>query len=201
MTPKANIDTHDFSCIADLPWYSRRRYCSLSSLRTVPNVLTPYRSTPVVPRTLWNFACCASLLAAAMTAGAAAPTGVEQEIMRLEQGSNDAYAANDLSKYFGYYAEDAMLIFYNERTSLAAYRKSWPESIKTEPIESVKLSDMVIRVIPPGNVAIASYQIEVRTGHPNGKATDEHAFETDVWVNRGGAWKIAHVHYSAKAAK
>jgi uncharacterized protein (TIGR02246 family) len=136
-----------------------------------------------------------------MTAHAAAPTAVEQEIMRLEKSSNDAYAANDLPKYFGYYADDAVLIFYNERTSLAAYRKSWPESIKTEPIESVKVSDMVIRVMPSGDVAIASYQIEVHTGHPNGKVTDEHAFETDVWVNRGGAWKIAHVHYSAKAAK
>jgi ketosteroid isomerase-like protein len=155
----------------------------------------------MIPRALWNFACCATLLAATMTARAAAPTAVEQEIMRLEQGSNDAYAANDLPKYFGYYAEDAMLIFYNERTSLAAYRKSWPEAIKTEPIVSVKLSDMVIRVIPSGEVAIASYQIEVRTGHPNGKATDEHAFETDVWANRAGAWKIVHVHYSAKAAK
>jgi ketosteroid isomerase-like protein len=155
----------------------------------------------MVPRTLWNFAGCASLLVAAMTAGAAAPTAVEQEIMRLEQSCNDAYAANDLPKYFGYYAEDAMLIFYDERTTLAAYRKSWPESIKTEPIESVKLSDMVIRVIPSGEVAIASYQIEVRTGHPNGKVTDEHAFETDVWVNRAGGWKIAHVQYSAKGAK
>jgi ketosteroid isomerase-like protein len=155
----------------------------------------------MVPRTLWNFAACASLLVAAMTAGAAAPTAVEQEILRLERSSNDAYAANDLPKYFGYYAEDAMLIFYNERTTLAAYRKSWPESIKTEPIQSVKLSDMVIRVIPSGDVAIASYQIEVRTGHPNGKATDEHAFETDVWVNRAGGWKIVHVQYSATGAK
>ena len=155
----------------------------------------------MVSRTLWNFSGCASLLVAAMTARAAAPTAVEQEILRLERSSNDAYAANDLPKYFGYYAEDAMLIFYNERTTLAAYRKSWPESIKTEPIQSVKLSDMVIRVIPSGDVAIASYQIEVRTGHPNGKATDEHAFETDVWVNRAGGWKIVHVQYSAKGAK
>jgi ketosteroid isomerase-like protein len=155
----------------------------------------------MIPRAPWNFACCATLLAVTTTARAAAPTAVEQEIVRLEQGSNDAYAANDLPKYFGYYAEDAMLIFYNERTSLAAYRKSWPEAIKTEPIVSVKLSDMVIRVIPSGDVAIASYQIEVRTGHPNGKATNEHAFETDVWANRAGGWKIVHVHYSAKAAK
>jgi uncharacterized protein (TIGR02246 family) len=136
-----------------------------------------------------------------MTAHAAAPTAVEQEIMRLEQSSNDAYAANDLPKYFGYYAEDAVLIFYNKRTPLADYRKSWPESVKTEPIESVKLSDMVIRVVPSGDVAIASYQIEVRTKHPDGKATDENAFETDVWVHRGGAWRITHVHYSAAPAK
>ena len=83
-----------------------------------------------------------------------------------------------------------MLIFYNERTTLAAYRKSWPESVKTEPIQSVKLSDMVVRIVPSGDVAIASYQIEVRTGHPNGKATDEHAFETDVWVNRAVSGRL-----------
>jgi ketosteroid isomerase-like protein len=155
----------------------------------------------VNPRPLWNLACCVTLFAIATSARAAAPAATEQEITRLEQGCNDAYAANDLPKYFGYYAEDAVLIFDNERTSLAAYRKSWTESTKTEPIQSVKLADMVIRVMPGTHVAIASYQIEVRTGHPDGKVTDEHAFETDVWLNRSGAWKIAHVHYSVTAAK
>jgi ketosteroid isomerase-like protein len=77
----------------------------------------------------------------------------------------------------------------------------WTESVKTEPIDSVKLSDMVVRVAPSGDTAIASYQIDVRTRHPDGKMTDEHSFETDVWIKRGGAWKLGHVHYSVTPAK
>ena len=140
----------------------------------------------------------ASLAPAAHGAGDAA---VEREISRLEKESNDAYAANDLPKYFGYYADDVNLIFDNKRTTLAEYRKTWTESTRTEPIDSVKLSDMVIRVEPSGQTVIASYQIEVRTRHPGGKITDEQAFETDIWVNRNGTWKIAHVHYSVTPAK
>ena len=114
---------------------------------------------------------------------------------------NDAYAANDLPKYFAYYADDAGLIFYNKRTSLADYRKEWTESVRTEPIESVKLSDVVIRVSPTGDTAIASYQIDVRTRHPASKSTDEHAFETDVWLKHAGRWQITHVHYSTQPEK
>lgn len=151
------------------------------------------------PRTL---ACCLGLFALAMAAARAAePPPIQKEILRLEQDYNDAYAANDLPKYFGYYAEDAILIFYNKRTSLADYRKEWTGSVKTEPIESVKLSDVVIRVAPSGDTAIASYQIDVRTRHAAGKSTDEHAFETDVWFKRAGNWSIAHVHYSTKPDK
>ncbi len=142
----------------------------------------------------------------ALTAAYAADTGapapsLEQEIRKLEKASNDAYAANDLPKYFSFYAEDAVLIFYNERTTVAAYRKMWTESTKTEPVESVKLSDVVVRVLPSKDTAIASYQIDVRTRHPNAKSTDEHAFETDVWTKQGSGWKLTHVHYSVTPAK
>lgn len=141
------------------------------------------------------------LAGTAMPALAASPPADEHEILRLEKDSNDAYAANDLPKYFGYYAEDAVLIFYNERTTVAAYRKMWTEAIKTEPLAAVKLSDMVVRVMPSGDTAIASYQIDVRTKHADGKMTDEHSFETDVWVKRNGAWKLGHVHYSPAPPK
>jgi len=150
---------------------------------------------------LAHFAGCLLMLAGTIPAHAASPANVEQEIMRLEKESNDAYAANDLSKYFGYYAEDAVLIFYNERTTVPVYRKMWTESVKTEPIAAVKLADMVVRVAPSGDTAIASYQIDVRTRHTDGKMTDEHSFETDVWIKRAGAWKLSHVHYSVTPAK
>lgn len=130
-------------------------------------------------------------------ASPASPAGLEQEIARLEKDCNDAYAGNNLPKYFSYYADDAVLIFSNERTTVPAYRKMWTEEIKTKPLESVKLTDMVIRVMPAADTAIASYQIEIRTHQPGGKMTDERYFETDVWSHKGDAWKLVHVQFSA----
>ncbi|MFL6601490.1 MAG: YybH family protein [Steroidobacteraceae bacterium] len=156
----------------------------------------------MVSRSLGNLACGVALFTTAVSvAYAAEPASAQKEIMRLEKDYNDAYAANDLPKYFAYYADDAGLIFYNKRTTLADYRKEWTQSVRTEPIESVKLADVVIRVSPTGDTAIASYQIDVRTRHPASKSTDEHAFETDVWLKHAGRWQIAHVHYSTKADK
>jgi ketosteroid isomerase-like protein len=123
-------------------------------------------------------------------------SAVEREIMRLENVWNDAYGANDLPNYFGYYAQDALLVFYNERTTVPEYRKFWTQATKTEPVQSAKISDIKIRVGPSGDTAVASYQIDVRTRHGDGKVTEEHAFETDVWSKRGSEWRISVVHYS-----
>jgi ketosteroid isomerase-like protein len=150
-------------------------------------------------------------LAAALALAVAGPTplyaasvrGVDAEIARLERDWNGAYGANDLPKYFAAYADDAVLIFDGERSSLADYRKSWSAAVASgNRLESVQLSDLVVRVAPSGDTAIASYRLEVRTLHPAGQATDdEHFFETDVWQRRGGAWKVVHVHYSAVPSK
>jgi ketosteroid isomerase-like protein len=141
-------------------------------------------------------------LAAALLPAAQATTNpaTEQEITRLEQVWNDAYGANDLPKYFGYYSENPILVFYNKRTTLAEYRKMWAEATKTEPVQSAKISDLKIQVEPSGDTAIASYQLEVRTKHPDGKTTAEHAFETDVWSKLKGEWRVSVVHYSTGTA-
>jgi ketosteroid isomerase-like protein len=124
---------------------------------------------------------------------------IEKEIVALEEAMNNAYAANDLPKYFGFYAEDVSAIFYNERTTLPAYRTMWTAAVRTDPIEAVSTHDMLVRVSAAADVAIASYRIDVRTAHAQGPATDEHAFETDIWERRGGAWKVVHVQYSPSA--
>jgi ketosteroid isomerase-like protein len=147
---------------------------------------------------------CAALLAALIFLPTFAQSAVDpavEQITRLEQVWNDAYGANDLKNYFSYYADDPVLVFYNERTTLAEYRKSWAESTKTEPLESAKISDLKVKVGPSGSAAIASYQLEVRTHHADGKTTTEHAFETDVWFKRKGAWRVTAVHYSTVPAK
>ena len=155
-------------------------------------------------RQLTYLICSVAVFGTTLIGQAASPAssvGLEQEIARLEKDCNDAYAANNLPKYFSYYADDAVLIFINERTTVPAYRKMWTEEIETKPLESVKLADMVIRVMPAADTAIASYQIEIRTHQPGGKMTDERFFETDVWVRKGAAWKLGHVHFSAIPAK
>lgn len=133
-------------------------------------------------------------LPASLLAGAA--DSVEKQIIAAEQAVNAAYAANDLDKYFGYYDEDMSAIFYNERTTLAEYRKSWTAAVKAgNMVTSVKLSDIQVRELP-GNIAIASFQIEVGNKRADGKTTSEKAFETDVWVKRKAGWKLLHAHYA-----
>ena len=52
------------------------------------------------------------------TVRAAEPDKVELDIVRLEHAINDAYAANKLDEYIGYYADDLSAIFYNYRTTI-----------------------------------------------------------------------------------
>ena len=148
-------------------------------------------------------ACLLTLLLAALPTARGADTGVvAKQIARLEQGFNDSYGANDLPKYFGYYASDAVLIFPEGRSSLADYQQSWSASVKGgNRLESATLSDLVVRVAPAGDAAVASYQLAVRTRLADGTATDERFFETDVWLKRGAEWRVAHVHYSAAPGK
>ena len=135
------------------------------------------------------------------SAHAATDTGaVEREITQLEQVWNDAYGANDLPKYFGYYSENPVLVFYNKRTTLADYRKEWTSATKTEPVQAAKMSDLKLEVDPSGDTVVASYQLDVSTKHADGKVTVEHAFEMDVWFKQKGGWRVNAVHYSVAAA-
>ena len=143
------------------------------------------------------FAGLALLAAAWPVAEAATANAVEREIAQLEQEVNAAYAANSLEKYFSYYADDLVAIFYNERWTLARYKQDWPKYVKAgNLVVSAKLSDMIVRLSATGDVAVASFQIDLRNRHADGKMIDEHAFETDVWTKRKGAWKITHAHYA-----
>ncbi len=146
-------------------------------------------------RVLW-IAALVSMMVLADAAPADADS-IQREIAGLEKAANDAYAANDLDKYFAYYADDLDAIFYDSRTTLSEYRKSWTASVKAgNPVVSVKLADLKVQVSPGRDVAIASYQIDVRNRHSDGRTTDEHAYETDVWLKRGATWKIVHAQYS-----
>lgn len=127
----------------------------------------------------------------------AAPSGVADQIQRLEDAVNRAYAANDLKTYFSYYAPDLRALFPEGPTTKPAYIQEWTQLVKSGGgIEAFTASDMRIQVSPHGDVAVASYQAVARTRTPGKASQDERFFETDVWFKRAGAWKIVEIHYS-----
>jgi ketosteroid isomerase-like protein len=128
---------------------------------------------------------------------ALADAGPQADIHQLETDFNAAYAANDLDKYFGYYADDAVLWFQEGRTDIPSYEKEWTAFIKSgAQIQAGTTSDMHIRFSPQGDAAIASYLLHLKTKKADQKVTDEVFQETDVWFKMAGGWKITHVHYS-----
>jgi ketosteroid isomerase-like protein len=128
-------------------------------------------------------------------------SSTEEEIRRLEVEFNGAYERNELDKYFAYYADDVTMWFPSGRETLEGYKKDWYDLIGGGGgVEKNALSDMKVQVGPSGDTAVATYALDVITRMKDGKKTKEHALETDVWFKRGGAWKLAHVHYNSKEA-
>jgi len=140
------------------------------------------------------------LLTAALllpTVPAAAASGVEQQIKSLEAAVNDAYQANDLAKYFSYYADDFRGLFPEGVSSKSDYLKSWTAFIKSGGrIEKFTYTDLVVQVSPSGDAAVASYHATARTKNPGKPAEDDKYDETDVWFHRAVGWKLVEVHYS-----
>jgi len=128
----------------------------------------------------------------------AGTTSAEQEVREVEQRANAAYEANDLPKYFSFYASDFTQYLPEGRSDLPAYKKEWSSYIgEGNRVEKVVLSDMRVQVGPSGDTAVASYIIHVRTTLKDGKVTDEDNQESDVLFKRNGEWKVVFLHYSS----
>lgn len=123
--------------------------------------------------------------------------GIEEAIRAMEQTFNGSYAENDLDTYFGIYAEDATLIFFGARQSVADYEEEWRAGITAgNRIERNDMSDMRIQVLPGGKVAIATYFLVTEMHSPDGKVVTWKAYDTDVWQKIDDTWKVISVHYS-----
>ncbi len=135
------------------------------------------------------------------SAGIAGVAGPQADIRRLEREFNAAYAANDLDKYFGYYADDAVFWFPEGRTDVPGYRKEWSDFLQGGgAIKAQSTSDMQIHFSPRGDTAVASYVLHLTQQEADKKVHTEDWQESDVWFKTDRGWKIAHVHYSAAPA-
>ena len=130
------------------------------------------------------------------------PSAVEDEIKDVEQRANTAYEANDLPKYFSFYATEFSQFLPEGRTDLEKYRKEWTVYIgEGNRVQKVEISDLHVQVGPSKDTAVASYILHVRTKLKGGQITDEDNQESDVLFKRNGEWKIVFLHYSAAPKK
>lgn len=122
---------------------------------------------------------------------------VKAEVRDAVKAFNDAYGSNRVEDYFHYYADDASLYFDGARQDVQDYHDEWAAMIDGGGgVERNELSDLQVRVMPGGDVALASYFIDYRLRTPNGDVSAAKAFESDVWQRIGGDWKIVGLHYS-----
>jgi ketosteroid isomerase-like protein len=139
------------------------------------------------------------MIATALLLLLASEPSAASEIETLEVAFNQAYERNDLDLYFSFYAEDVTMWFESGRVALADYRKDWHALIQGGGgVEKNAISDLKVQVSPGGDVAIATYALEVLTRQLGGKKIKEQAWETDVWFKRDGKWKLVHVHYNSR---
>jgi ketosteroid isomerase-like protein len=130
------------------------------------------------------------------------PSSVEDEVRNFEQRANAAYEANDLPKYFSFYAADFSQFLPEGRSDLEAYEKEWTAYIgEGNRVQKVDISDLHVQVGPHQDTAVASYLLHVRSKLKDGKITDEYNQESDVLFKRNGEWKIVFLHYSAAPKK
>jgi ketosteroid isomerase-like protein len=110
---------------------------------------------------------------------------------------NGAYAVNNVEDYFNHYTDDALLYWSGARQKVSAYHEEWTELVDAGgAVEKNELSDIQVKVMPSGNVAVASYFIDYRLREPDGEVIATEAFETDVWQKIDGAWKVVSLHYT-----
>src|SRR5260370_31618141 len=89
---------------------------------------------------------------------------VEDEIKDFEQRANAAYEANELAKYFSFYAADFSQFLPEGRTDLTQYRKDWTAYIgEGNRVQKVEISDMHIQVGPSKDTAVANCSLRLRT--------------------------------------
>ncbi len=127
---------------------------------------------------------------------------IEKEIRTLEDTMNDAYARNDLPRYFSYYATDFVQWLPEGRTDLAKYERDWTDYIAAgNKVQAIEIRQMIVKVDAAEDTAVASYILYVKTKLAEGKITEEENQETDIWFKRNGTWKIVALHYSPAAKK
>jgi ketosteroid isomerase-like protein len=126
-------------------------------------------------------------------------TPQETEVWQVIRAFNEAFAANDVNRYFTYMDDDLVVIVPHSPyriEGIAHDREGFEYSLKTGSgrVGYFQSLQPLIRVY--GDSAIVTYYSRGSYG-AEGLAKTAYYKETDILIRRTDGWKIAHIHVSA----
>ena len=120
------------------------------------------------------------------------PRNVEQELIKLENESNQAWVKRDVEAYARLLADDYIETDPNGIMATKAEELELVRSTETT-VTSAIADDFWVRVY--GDAAVVTFRLTVKN-LINGKETTGQERFTDTWIKRDDRWQCVAVHYS-----
>ena len=122
---------------------------------------------------------------------------VEQELIRLERESNDAWLRRDVEAYARLLADDYIETGPDGDMATKAEELALVKSTETT-ITSAAADDFRVRVY--GDAAVVTFRLTFKKPVDGKETTGRERF-TNTWIRRDGRWQCVAVHYSRIALK
>jgi len=120
---------------------------------------------------------------------------VEQELIKLENESNDAWIKHDVEAYARLLADDYTCTGPDGDMITKAQDL---EELRSSTTASAIADDFRVRVYR--DAAVVTFRLTFKNEFKGKESTGQERF-TDTWVKRGGRWQCVAVHYSRIAQK
>jgi ketosteroid isomerase-like protein len=120
------------------------------------------------------------------------------EVLQIIKDFNDAFAHNDVEKYFTYIDPEITVITSNNPyrvEGIADDREEFEFSLRTGVSRVGYFQEMQPKIQLFGNTAVVTYFSRGSYG-PESQQKVVYYKETDVLTKRASGWKIVHIHLS-----
>ena len=141
-------------------------------------------------------AVCVAVLAFGVAIIAQTQAGsVEQELIKLENESNDAWVKHDAEAYSRLLADEYLCI--GPEGDMSTKAQDFAELMESTTTSAIA-DDFRVRVY--GDAAVVTFRLTYKNQSKGKESTGQERF-TDTWVKRDGRWQLVAVHYSRIAQK
>lgn len=126
-------------------------------------------------------------------------TAVEQDVWAVVEAFNQAFAANDVERYFTFIHENITVFTASNPYRIDGIhddREGFEAGLRAGYSHVTYFQELQPHIQVFGDVAVVSYHSRGRYGLDN-LAKTRYYKETDILIRQDGQWKITHIHVSA----